>query len=78
MEKTILVRFKKSKRNGKGAQPGGIAIVTTEYIINNKNPPDLTNQFYNERTIYSHLIDKTRCNEACRTIRFNNISKNIR
>jgi SAM-dependent methyltransferase len=39
-------------------KPGGIAIVTTEYIINNKNPPDLTNQFYNERTIYSHLIDK--------------------
>jgi SAM-dependent methyltransferase len=39
-------------------KPGGIAIVATEYIINNKNPPDLTNQFYNERTIYSHLIDK--------------------
>jgi SAM-dependent methyltransferase len=39
-------------------KPGGIAIVATEYIINNKNPPDLTNQFYNESTIYSHLIDK--------------------
>ena len=39
-------------------KPGGIAVVATEYIINNKNPPDLTNQFYNERTIYSHLIDK--------------------
>jgi SAM-dependent methyltransferase len=39
-------------------KPGGIAIVATEYIINNKDPPDLTNQFYNERTIYSHLIDK--------------------
>jgi SAM-dependent methyltransferase len=39
-------------------KPGGIAVVTTEYIINNKNPPDLTNQFYNVRTIYSHLIDK--------------------
>jgi SAM-dependent methyltransferase len=39
-------------------KPRGIAIVATEYIINNKDPPDLTNQFYNERTIYSHLIDK--------------------
>jgi SAM-dependent methyltransferase len=39
-------------------KPGGIAIVATEYIINNKNPPDVTNQFYNEHTIYSHLIDK--------------------
>jgi SAM-dependent methyltransferase len=39
-------------------KPGGIAIVTTEYIINNKDPPDLTNQFYNERTIHSHLIDR--------------------
>jgi ubiquinone/menaquinone biosynthesis C-methylase UbiE len=39
-------------------KPGGIAIVATEYIINNKNPPDVTNQFYNENTIYSHLIDK--------------------
>jgi SAM-dependent methyltransferase len=39
-------------------KPGGIAIVATEYIINNKDPPDVTNQFYNEHTIYSHLIDK--------------------
>jgi uncharacterized circularly permuted ATP-grasp superfamily protein len=39
-------------------KPGGIAIVATEYILNNKDPPDLTNQFYNERTIYSHLIDR--------------------
>ena len=39
-------------------KPGGVAIVATEYIINNKNPPDVTNQFYNEHTIYSHLIDK--------------------
>jgi SAM-dependent methyltransferase len=39
-------------------KPGGIAIVATEYIINNKDPPDLTNQFYNERTINSHLIDR--------------------
>lgn len=38
-------------------KPGGIAVVATEYIINNKNPPDLSNQFYNEHTIYSHLID---------------------
>src|SRR5215218_2007043 len=33
-------------------------IVINKYIINKKNPPDLTNQFYNERTIYSHLIDR--------------------
>ena len=39
-------------------KPGGIAIVATEYIINNKDPSDLTNQFYNERTIYSHLINR--------------------
>jgi SAM-dependent methyltransferase len=39
-------------------KPGGIAIIATEYIINNKDPPDLTNQFYNERTINSHLIDR--------------------
>ena len=39
-------------------KPGGIAIVATEYIINNKDPPDLSNQFYNEHTIYSHLIDQ--------------------
>lgn len=39
-------------------KPGGIAIVATEYIINNKKPPDVTNQFYNEYTIYSHLINK--------------------
>jgi SAM-dependent methyltransferase len=39
-------------------KPGGIAIIATEYIINDKNPPDLTNQFYNENTIYSHLIDR--------------------
>jgi SAM-dependent methyltransferase len=39
-------------------KPGGIAVVATEYIINNKKPPDLTNQFYNQQTIYSSLIDK--------------------
>ncbi len=32
--------------------------MATEYIINNKNPTGLTNQFYNERTIYSHIINK--------------------
>jgi len=37
---------------------GGIAIMATEYLINKKTPPDLTNQFYNERTIYSHIIDR--------------------
>lgn len=39
-------------------KPGGIAAVATEYIINGKEAPDLSNQFYNERTIYSDLIDK--------------------
>jgi ubiquinone/menaquinone biosynthesis C-methylase UbiE len=39
-------------------KPGGIAVVVTEYIINGKDAPDLTNQFYNTRTIYSNLIDK--------------------
>lgn len=39
-------------------KPGGIAVIATEYIINGKEPPDLTNQFYNVQTIYSDLIDK--------------------
>lgn len=39
-------------------KPGGIAAVATEYIINGKEALDLSNQFYNERTIYSDLIDK--------------------
>ena len=39
-------------------KPGGIAAVATEYIINGKEAPDLSNQFYNEHTIYSDLIDK--------------------
>lgn len=33
---------------------GGIAVITTEYIINNKNHPE----FFNKDTIYSDLIDK--------------------
>jgi SAM-dependent methyltransferase len=33
---------------------GGIAIITTEYIINDKEHPE----FFNRRTIYSDLIDK--------------------
>jgi SAM-dependent methyltransferase len=37
---------------------GGIATITTEYIINDKEAPDLANQFFNKRTIYSNLIDK--------------------
>jgi SAM-dependent methyltransferase len=37
---------------------GGIATITTEYILNDKEPPDLQNQFFNRRTIYSNLIDK--------------------
>jgi SAM-dependent methyltransferase len=39
-------------------KPGGIATITTEYIINDKKHPDLTNQFFNRQTIYSDLIDK--------------------
>jgi SAM-dependent methyltransferase len=39
-------------------KPGGIAVAATEYIINGKDAPDLTNQFYNRNTIYSNLIDK--------------------
>lgn len=37
---------------------GGIAAVTTEYILNDKEAPDLQNQFFNRKTIYSDLIDK--------------------
>jgi hypothetical protein len=37
---------------------GGIAIMATEYIITRKTPPNRTNQFYNKRTIYSHIIDR--------------------
>jgi SAM-dependent methyltransferase len=37
---------------------GGIATITTEYILNDKEPPGLANQFFNRRTIYSDLIDK--------------------
>ena len=50
--------LKSLKETERVLKPGGIAIVATDYIINNKDPPDLTNQFYNERTIYSHLIDR--------------------
>lgn len=35
-------------------KPGGVAVVATEYIINNKGH----HEFFNERTIYSDLIDK--------------------
>jgi SAM-dependent methyltransferase len=35
-------------------RPGGVAVVATEYIINNKEH----HEFFNERTIYSDLIDK--------------------
>ena len=37
---------------------GGIATVTTEYILNDKEAPDLQNQFFNKKTICSDLIDK--------------------
>ena len=39
-------------------KPGGIAVISTEYIINDKSAPDLTNQFYNRQTIYSDLVDR--------------------
>jgi SAM-dependent methyltransferase len=35
-------------------KPGGIAVIATEYIINDKDHPE----FFNKRTIYSDLIDK--------------------
>ncbi len=35
-------------------KPGGIAIITTEYILNDKEHPE----FFNKKTIYSDLIDK--------------------
>jgi SAM-dependent methyltransferase len=36
----------------------GIATITTEYILNDKEGLDLANQLFNRRTIYSNLIDK--------------------
>ena len=33
---------------------GGIAVIATEYIINDKDHPE----FFNKKTIYSDLIDK--------------------
>ena len=35
-------------------KPGGIAVIATEYIINDKDHPE----FFNRKTIYSDLIDK--------------------
>jgi SAM-dependent methyltransferase len=35
-------------------KPGGIAVIATEYIINDKDHPE----FFNKKTIYSDLIDK--------------------
>jgi SAM-dependent methyltransferase len=35
-------------------KPGGLAVITTEYIINDKEHPE----FFNRRTVYSDLIDK--------------------
>ena len=35
-------------------KPGGLAVITTEYIINDKEHPE----FFNRRTIYSDLLDK--------------------
>ena len=38
----------------RGIKPGGIAVIATEYIINDKDHPE----FFNKKTIYSDLIDK--------------------
>ncbi|HET9807220.1 MAG TPA: class I SAM-dependent methyltransferase [Nitrososphaeraceae archaeon] len=35
-------------------KPGGIAVIATEYIINDKDHPE----YFNKKTIYSDLIDK--------------------
>ena len=35
-------------------KPGGIAVITTEYILNDKEHPE----FFNRRTIYNDLINK--------------------
>ena len=35
-------------------KPGGIAVIATEYIINDKDHPE----FFNKKTIYTDLIDK--------------------
>jgi SAM-dependent methyltransferase len=35
-------------------KPGGIAVIATEYVINNKKHYE----FFNQRTIFSHLINK--------------------
>lgn len=53
-----LGALKSLKEMSRVLKSGGIAIVATDFIINNKDPPDLTNQFFNEKTIYSDLIEK--------------------
>jgi SAM-dependent methyltransferase len=35
-------------------KPGGIAVITTEYVLNSKEHKE----FFNKSTIYSHLLDK--------------------
>ena len=35
-------------------KPGGIAVIATEYILNEKEHPE----FFNKKTIYSDLINK--------------------
>ena len=35
-------------------KPGGIAVISTEYILNDKEHPE----FFNKRTIHSDLIDR--------------------
>ena len=34
-------------------KPGGIAVIATEYMLNNKEHPE----YFNRKTIYSELID---------------------
>lgn len=48
-------------------KPGGIAIVATEFIINNKNHYE----FFNRRTIFSHLINKVESLRLVTPIDFN-------
>jgi SAM-dependent methyltransferase len=38
-------------------KPGGIAVIATEYIINDREAPSFTNQFYNNKTIHSDLVE---------------------
>ncbi len=51
-------------------KPAGIAIITTEYILNDKEHPE----FFNKKTIYSDLID-SRQTKTGGAFRFENNNK---